>query len=361
MLCRRNDGLDRPKPLVARVVLDRPLLTVPFNCRWRGVQYDGIVASAARGYFKRGPGVSLMMIVMLVAGIGCLLAGLLAIGFGIPVQEFSFGNTLIFSGAVTACTGLILLGLWVVVGELKNIAQRLGPAIPFDPAVVPRPAAVGPDLRDQALRGGGSAFRRDPPAPDDDDHAVLDPQPPGTSPSVPWHQEARDRARGNDAPPVADPVEAAPAAPKQRRNLLFSSSSRRERERAQARTTDPSAIESRPAAPPVAEPNEVQPPTFDDAWPKSERSRGDAPLPRRGARAPSTFTETPAGAAAGADRQTPAARTEEPGPVTVLKSGVVDGMAYSLYSDGSIEAQMPEGMMRFASIDELRAHLDQRS
>src|SRR6202012_1183863 len=49
MLCRRNDGLDRPKPLVARVVLDRPLLTVPFNCRWRGVQYDGIVASAARG------------------------------------------------------------------------------------------------------------------------------------------------------------------------------------------------------------------------------------------------------------------------------------------------------------------------
>ena len=56
----------------------------------------------------------------------------------------------------------------------------------------------------------------------------------------------------------------------------------------------------------------------------------------------------------------PPARTEEQPAVTVLKSGVVDGMAYSLYSDGSIEAQMPEGMMRFASIDELRAHLDQR-
>jgi hypothetical protein len=52
----------------------------------------------------------------------------------------------------------------------------------------------------------------------------------------------------------------------------------------------------------------------------------------------------------------------EPAPaVTVLKSGVVDGMSYSLYSDGSIEAQMPEGIMRFGSIDELRAHLDQRS
>ncbi|MGB6394815.1 MAG: DUF308 domain-containing protein, partial [Bradyrhizobium sp.] len=68
---------------------------------------------------------------------------------------------------------------------------------------------------------------------------------------------------------------------------------------------------------------------------------------RRGGRAPSTFPEANAAAP---DRA----------PVTVLKSGVVDGMAYSLYSDGSIEAQMPEGMMRFASIDELRAHLEQR-
>jgi hypothetical protein len=34
-------------------------------------------------------------------------------------------------------------------------------------------------------------------------------------------------------------------------------------------------------------------------------------------------------------------------------------MAYSLYSDGTLEAQLPEGMMRFASIDQLRAHLDQ--
>ena len=54
------------------------------------------------------------------------------------------------------------------------------------------------------------------------------------------------------------------------------------------------------------------------------------------------------------------AQPEDQPEVTVLKSGIVDGMAYSLYSDGSIEAQMPEGMMRFASIDELRAHLDQR-
>src|SRR6202034_2461486 len=107
---------------------------------------------------------------------------------------------------------------------------------------------------------------------------------------------------------------------------------------------------------PVAESNEVPAATFDDAWPKSERARGaDAP-PRRPVRTPSTVTEV----AAIPDRPSPPPRAEEQPPVTVLKSGVVDGMAYSLYSDGSIEAQMPEGMMRFASIDDLRTHLDPR-
>jgi hypothetical protein len=51
----------------------------------------------------------------------------------------------------------------------------------------------------------------------------------------------------------------------------------------------------------------------------------------------------------------------EPYAISILKSGVVDGMAYTLYSDGSIEAEMPEGTMRFASITELRAHLEKSS
>ena len=167
-----------------------------------------------------------------------------------------------------------------------------------------------------------------------------------------------------DVPSAPEPVEAAPTL-KPRRNLLFSSSSRRERERAQARTTEPSAADLRApepasaAAPPPPESSEVPPATFDDAWPRAERARAADALPRRSSRAPSTFTEANAAAPA-ADRDLPAAPSEAQPPVTVLKSGVVDGMAYSLYSDGSIEAQMPEGMMRFASIDELRAHLDQR-
>ena len=71
-----------------------------------------------------------MMFVMLVAGIGLVLAGLLAIGFGIPIKEFSTGNTLIIAGVIGVCTGAIMLALWIAVRELKNIARRLGAGVP---------------------------------------------------------------------------------------------------------------------------------------------------------------------------------------------------------------------------------------
>ena len=278
-----------------------------------------------------------MMIGMLVAGISCLVAGLLAVGFGIPVNEFSFGNTLILSGTVTACAGLIILSLWVVVRELKSVAERLGGS-PIDW----RGNALQPTAALPAAQGGAAMPNAD--------QAGGDQMPPASS-AAPWLEEAagRDRPRQDGASLAAEPPPVKP-----RRNLMFSSTSRRERERAQSRAPDPSVTEPGPAAaPPLAEVDEVPPATFDDAWPKSERSRpGDALPQRRVGRTPSTFSETPAA------RQPPP--VEDQPPVTVLKSGVVDGMAYSLYSDGSIEAQMPEGMMRFASIDELRAHLDQR-
>jgi hypothetical protein len=283
-----------------------------------------------------------MMVVLLIAGIGLLLAGLLTVGLGIQL-DLSFGNTLILSGTVAACTGMIVLSLWAVARELKK-AWRLGPGVSTERHPAGRAGSGAP--RNPAPESGGVLFSGDQAAADADDLQGAAP------PSAPWLEDAAARDRGASAP---EPVEAAPAV-KPRRNLLFSSSSRKERERAQGRAADSSAADLRP--PPAAlESSEVPPPAFDNTWPKPERSRGgDTPTQRRGSRAPSTFTE----ATAGADRYPPAARNEDQPPVRVLKSGVVDGMAYSLYSDGSIEAQLPEGMMRFASIEELRAHLDQR-
>jgi len=284
-----------------------------------------------------------MIIALLIAGIGFLLAGLLGVAYGIPIKEFSFGNTVIIAGAVTACTGMIMIALFVVVRELKAIAEHfeassaLGPRTGF-PAPL---SATSGTPHDQALGNDGSLF--DQPGADS---ANTDPTAP-----PPWHEEtARERSR-SEAPP---PVDVAPA-PKPRRNLLFSSTSRKERERAEGRAPEVAVTDSRTppavAPPPPPKPGEPPPASFEDAWPQTERPRSvDV---RRSARTPPIPAEP-----------TPPAvqpRREEPQAVTVLKSGVVDGMAYSLYSDGSIEAQMPEGMMRFASIDELRAHLDQRS
>jgi hypothetical protein len=272
-----------------------------------------------------------MMTMLLIAGIAVLAAGLLAVVFGIPVKEFSFGNTLILAGTVATCTGVMLLGLAVVVRELQNIARRLGAA-----NLAASRASATPAL---AVASAGEQ-----PA-----SATLDRGEPAAQPSQSAPSPAPDGA------PEAAPPEPA-AATKPKRNLLFSSSSRRERERAAGAPDAPAADPA--AAPPPAP--KVAPATFEDAWPQSDRARSDA---LRRTRTPSTFAEPNVAAPAPAPepaRPVPTARSEEPAPVTVLKSGVVDGMAYSLYSDGSIEAQMPEGMMRFASIDELRSHLDQR-
>ncbi len=274
-----------------------------------------------------------MTIGMLVAGIGCLLAGLLAIGFGIPINEFGLGNTLILAGSVAACSGLIILSLWVAVRELNSIARQLGsgPALDLKRSALQPVALPGLDGAESDIASHADAMGDEYPGA---------PPPLSALPSAPWVDDATARDRS--------PAPAPEIAPKQRHNLMFSSTSRRERERAQARAGETIAPEPR-----AAEANEFPPPSFDHTWPKSERARpAEAPPQRRPMRNPSTSGE-PA-----ATRQPPGAENQQ--PVTVLKSGVVDGMAYSLYSDGSIEAQMPEGLMRFASIDELRAHLDQR-
>lgn len=284
-----------------------------------------------------------MMAVLLVAGIGMLLVGLLTMGFGIQL-DLSFGNTLILVGAIVACTGVIMLGFWIAIREMRAVCRQL----------------AGGAAAESRAPQGNPAPEDGLPAPSHADHSV---QSAHASSPPPWHPEPSVRDR---VPAMSEqPVEVAPPA-KQRRNLMFASTSRKERERAEARATEPSAVNlgrptPDPATPPVSPASDTGGPssaTFDDAWPKSGRTKaGDVPSPRHGGRAPTTSTE----AGAGADRHPPAARSDDREPITVLKSGVVDGMAYSLYSDGSIEAQMPEGMMRFASIDELRSHLDQRS
>ncbi len=303
-----------------------------------------------------------MAFLMLVAGIGLVVAGLLAIGFGIPIKEFSTGNTLIMAGVIGVCTGAIMLGLWVAVRELKTIARRLATGVPeAREEVVERPA---PPVA--AARQSAPAIEDFPEADEIGGPGNFSSAPAFTpAPPPPWQNEEVLRDH-----PIPEPLHPEPPSPvaKPKRNLMFSSSSRKERERTQVRSGEamppdpimPSELRARPAAKPPARPPAVppvetaEPPPapFDDAWPRADRAKPAEMSPqRRSSRMSPPLAETNSGPAHGRDAP----------EVTVLKSGIVDGMAYSLYSDGSIEAEMPEGMMRFASIDELRVHLDQRS
>ena len=148
-------------------------------------------------------------------------------------------------------------------------------------------------------------------------------------------------------------------------------------------TSDTTAVEPEPQQPPSERERSSSP--FDAIWPPRERTAkpqlaDEAPEPqdREAADREATATAEDAAVAASsiapdaepsgaawqpADAEPEAAETNEanadaPQPVSILKSGVVDGMAYTLYSDGSIEAQLPDETIRFASITELRMHLE---
>src|SRR5215207_4400924 len=130
-----------------------------------------------------------MTFVMLVAGIGLVLAGLLAIGFGILIKEFSTGNTLIIAGVIGVCTGAIMVALWIAVRELKNIARRLGAGV----AEARGEATVRPVLpvaaaRDSAAAGGGFPAAEQAGGPGPFAAAAPPPFPPAAPP--PWQNEA---------------------------------------------------------------------------------------------------------------------------------------------------------------------------
>jgi hypothetical protein len=105
--------------------------------------------------------------------------------------------------------------------------------------------------------------------------------------------------------------------------------------------------------------------SFESAWPKqsARQQEGQAQV-EQAPNPPDAPTETeplPTREHRAAPETASPPITDEAATVAILKSGVVDGMAYTLYADGSIEAQLPQGTVRFGSITELRAHIESNS
>ena len=287
-----------------------------------------------------------MSVLLYVLGALSVVCGVAAIFFGIPVKEFSFGDTLIGSGAIGVVGGLILIGLGAAVAQLQRIAEFLGA----------RPLARAGQPVEPAVRLGAAAGRVPfPPKP------KVEPRERGAEmsamPLPPAKASEPDfgvppSLHNPDVPLMADEeADELPLSPRADRHTPAEPESKTPSER--------DSFESNWRSPPPSPPppsRPAQPSYFENMWPASERNppspAPEEPIPSRAEsipRVPEMHDEEP---------MAEEPREEEASPVAVLKSGVVDGMGYTLYVDGSIEAELPDGTLRFASINELRAHLE---
>jgi hypothetical protein len=307
----------------------------------------------------------MMVVVVLLLGFIALAAGMFGVGLGIPVKDTTFGAAVLMSASVALTGGLVLLGLAAAVSELRRVLQA-----------GLRQARVPEGF--EAERGG----RRMEPrinALDGACGAVAGAAAADAATIVPARFDAPE-VMERPSRPVRE--ERPPAAPVNRRGPAVYAA----------------------AGPAVGEGRRREPPDGFEAvrpadYRKPDKPRGAAPeLQVAAAQAPAAAATTggevnapplspaeaassPAAsslmasslmassraaglAAAGpATAHSAAARppAADPGtikPVRVLKSGKIDDVAYTLFSDGSIETQTPSATLHFASIDDFRKHLE---
>ncbi len=351
-----------------------------------------------------------MSILLFGAGAVAFVAGLAMIGFGIPINEFSFGNTLIVSGTTAMVGGFIVAGLGAAVSQLQRIAEALGtrpsvragrsvnslepgavariPAgqsrIPFPPKQKSEPKTDAgrfgpnyPEARAEAPLPSGSMFN-DPGAdyfapalhnPDEppvtvEDEVSLSPRHPLAASARPTAEFYDDDGGMDDPrnPPPAFDVgrrpQGVPAPGRPAPTAYFESMWPPEPKSPEPRSSAPRPVEPRPVG---AKPAGAKPPVARSA---SAKSSDIKPFDIRPAAEPAWDVGVPDAESKPQSSDGPeldAGTSDETRGIAILKSGVVDGMGYTLYVDGSIEAELPQGTLRFASINDLRRHLEKAS
>jgi len=241
-----------------------------------------------------------MRIVLFWLGIATAAAGLISIGFGIPVNAFSFGNALIVAGTVAVVGGFILIGLAATMRQLSEVAE----AIAQLSAHLAKPPAALAEAGERVIPAKPTLA---PARPISERRSAAEPGP------LAWLRPQAPASHAKEAAPDTT------ARPPPRQTAA---------ETHQATRAEPAAAEKAPS--------------FEAVWPERASERAD----KLDAASPRGASERAAG------------RSDERRPVSILKSGVIDGMTYTLYTDGSIEAELPSGTLRFASIEELRLHLE---
>ncbi len=250
---------------------------------------------------------------ILLFGIGAfaLFAGLAMVGFGIPINEFSFGNTLISAGTTAVVGGLIIIGLGVLAGQLRRVAEALS---------VQSPARFGQPM--EAFENPAGA------------RSTI---PQGRVPFPPRPKSESDLASHVAA---AGPDDDQPA-------QTFVPTLRNPDERSVTVEDDVSLSPHQPGAP--ASPAAASPfgSNGSGIGDKSRESMAGWRSPP-----PPVLSGPPPQA-----RPLHTANFDAMWPA----EGKLPKMGYTLYVDGSIEAELPQGTLHFASINELRNHLGKSS
>jgi hypothetical protein len=302
---------------------------------------------------------------LLILGAVIAAAGVVLVAAGVPIQGHEFDATIITPGAVAVVGGLILVGLGLAVRVLGRIEQSLA-ARPMS-----RPARA-----DEAGVAALTNERPSPPA------RIPFPPKPTTESAAPSAPPAAAAAPAEDAAverprerfPTLVRLESAEVEEEADVSLLPQPPARADeevREVHQAVATKQAAAATplrtvaraeRSVRPAI---RAERPKNFDAFWPKPQRpgqqaqpaaAQSVAPAPPV---EPDLPVEPPQHPEPAPELNLAASDADVPTSVSILKSGVVDGMAYTLYSDGSIEAQLPQGTLRFGSITELRNHIEQ--
>ncbi len=284
-----------------------------------------------------------MPVILLVLGVVTAVAGLMLTARGVTVHDGTIDSDIITPGVIAGVGGLLLIGL----GLLVRVLQRIERALAARPAARPT----------EASSADAAAVRFPfPPKP------MGSPQPVSAGANVapaPAEDAAVERLRvkfpGLSRPENAAVVEGAeasltayPHAEEESAEEKSSAAVGRGRNGASPARVAP-RFELKARAP-LASDQKMKASVFPVAAVRREPDAAAQP-----AQAPVVVSQQAPAA------ETVAAPSEQPAAASVLKSGVVEGMAYTLYSDGSIEAQLPQGTLRFGSISALRSHIENAS
>ena len=307
---------------------------------------------------------------LLILGAVIAAAGVVLIGPGLPFGGRDYDASIVTPGAVAIVGGLILIGLALAVRVLGRIEKALAarplphPVLQEEAAapVIEEPAAAAPariPFPSKPVRAGcaaGTGGGRPRVLPEDAAFERL-------------REKFPTLVRLENAPVVEDAEVSLSPKPSVRADEAVAGANNAVAQ--QTNGAAPARIEPRleVQARPASRPEQAK--KFEAFWPKKQRPGREALAPavqQPAAQQPQALPVEPVLTPEPVQFQfrepapepRPAAPAPEaPSPVSILKSGIVDGMAYTLYSDGSIEAQLPQGTLRFGSIAELRNHIEQ--